>query len=71
MRIAKRSLKKQSQFAGAKMNVNINTTKDYGNKMAFGLRKNKPNSKPNKANFRRDDGFWCLLHKRLPYWDWE
>ena len=32
------------------MNVTTFLTKDYENKIAFGLRKNKPNTKPNKAN---------------------
>jgi hypothetical protein len=32
------------------MNVTAFLTKDYENKIAFGLQKNKPNTKPNKTN---------------------
>jgi hypothetical protein len=40
------NLKKQSQFLKGQINTNFCLTKDYGNKTAFGLRKNKANSKP-------------------------
>jgi hypothetical protein len=41
----------------AKMDVNIYYTEGYENKRRRGLRKNKPNSNPNKPNFKPDDGF--------------
>jgi hypothetical protein len=44
---------KQSQFPKSQMNVNLYNTTDYGNKSNWTLGKNKPNSKPNKANFRK------------------
>ncbi len=35
------------------MNVNSLITKDYRKKDDFAVQKNKPNSNPNKANFKR------------------
>jgi hypothetical protein len=42
-----------SAVGGLQMNVNIYDTKAYNNETAFRRRKNKPNSNPNKANFRK------------------
>jgi hypothetical protein len=46
MRIAKRNLKKQSQFSNTQMSVTSVMTKDYVKRAAFGGRKNKPNLSP-------------------------
>jgi len=43
-------LKKQSQFSGGQNGVNSFLKGNYGNKPPCGARKNKANSKPNKAN---------------------
>jgi hypothetical protein len=43
MRIAKRNLKKQSQFSNIQMSVTSVMTKAYDNRPAFGVRENKPN----------------------------
>ena len=40
-----------------RMNVSIYMKGDYEEKPQFWAEKNKANSKPNKANFKRDDGF--------------
>jgi hypothetical protein len=43
MRIARRNLKKQSQFSNIQMSVTSVMTKDYVKRAAFGGRKNKAN----------------------------
>ena len=45
-------LKKQSQFAKGQNDAKIVMTMVYGDLNGPGRRKNKPNSKPNKANFK-------------------
>jgi len=42
------NLKKQTQFAGGEMSVSIYKKGEYEDFHAFGRRKNKANSKPNK-----------------------
>jgi hypothetical protein len=49
-------LKKQSQFLKRPNDVNSLMTKLYGDFSRWGRRKNKPNSKPNKANLRPSAG---------------
>jgi len=49
-------LKKQSQFAKGQISVNIYLKGNYDNIPACRHGKNKPNSKPNKANCRASDG---------------
>ena len=56
MRIAKRGLKKQSQFLKGQNNVNSVITKDYDKLAWFGRPKNKANSKPIKANTLANTG---------------
>ena len=51
MRIAKRSLKKQSQFAGGQIGVNPYLKGDYGNTLPFGAQKNK--AKQTRPELRR------------------
>jgi hypothetical protein len=46
-------LKKQSQFSGGETGISIYMKGTYEEIIAVWARKNKPNSKPNKANFRR------------------
>jgi hypothetical protein len=46
---------KQSQFAPAKMGVSSFVGERYENKSNWTLGENKPNSKPNKTNFRKDE----------------
>jgi hypothetical protein len=48
MRIAKRNLKKQSQFAEGQMNVTSFHTRYYGNNSALGL----PEDKPRQSQFQ-------------------
>ncbi len=50
MRIAKRNLKKQSQFAPVQADVKSYPKGDYGNKPTFGAKKTKP-IKPNQSQF--------------------
>jgi len=47
-------MQNKPNFPDDKMNVSGTITKDYENKIAFGLRKNKANSKPIKANLPDD-----------------
>jgi hypothetical protein len=56
MRIAKRNLKKQSQFAKGKNDVKPLLIMIYADFGVLRRRKNKPNSKPNKANRRPSAG---------------
>jgi len=46
MRIAKRNLKKQSQFLKGQINANVYISKDYKKKCNRTSGENKPNSKP-------------------------
>ncbi len=50
-------MQNEPNFGKAQMNVNLYNTTDYENKSNWTLGKNKPNSNPIKANFKRDDGF--------------
>jgi len=45
-------------FRKAKMNANVFVTKDYRKNDAFAVQKNKPNSNPNKANFKCKERWW-------------
>jgi len=45
-------MQNKANFRKAKMNVNSFITKDYRKNDAFAVQKNKPNSNPNKANFK-------------------
>jgi hypothetical protein len=47
-------LTNKANFPDAQMNVNKVLTKDYENEPLFKRGKNKPNSNPNKANFKRN-----------------
>jgi hypothetical protein len=47
----------------AKMNVILNTTKDYGNFRLYGPKK----TNPNKPNFKRDNGFSPQVRLGTPY----
>ncbi len=55
MRIANRNLEKQSQFLKGRNDVKSAMTMSYRDIDGPGQRKNKPNSKPNKANFKLSD----------------
>jgi hypothetical protein len=47
-------MQNKANLRKSQMNVNICLTKDYENKSNWTLGKNKPNSKPIKANFRQE-----------------
>ncbi len=46
-------MQNKPNLLNAQMNISSVLTRDYENNIAFGLRKNKPNTKPIKANFRK------------------
>jgi hypothetical protein len=46
-------MQNKPNFKDAQMNVNSCETKEYENFIPLAGRKNKPNSNPNKANFRK------------------
>jgi hypothetical protein len=48
---------KQTQFPKKSNEVSFFYTKDYENKSDWTLGKNKPNSNPDKPNFKPGDGF--------------
>jgi len=50
-------MQNKANFLRSQMNVKSYNTKAYENKSNWTLSENKPNSNPNKANFKRDDGF--------------
>ncbi|MHC4172126.1 MAG: hypothetical protein ACYTBX_05390 [Planctomycetota bacterium] len=58
---------KQSQFPKSQMNVNLYNTRDYENKSDWTLGKNKPNSNPNKANFKIPDRLRSLSSSENDY----
>jgi len=47
-------MQNKANLQESQMNVTKVLTKDYVNKPSWKVRKNKPNSKPNKANCRRN-----------------
>ena len=60
----KPNLKKQSQFSKVRIGVSIYKKGYYEEFHALGRRKNKPNSKPNKANRRPLAGNLCLRYPK-------
>jgi hypothetical protein len=51
-------MQNKANFRKALMNVNSFITKDYRKNDAFAIQKNKPNSNPNKANFKGKKCCW-------------